>query len=142
LEHARTLLYELGKVLGFITQEQTGSTVDIKESVSPCLWVDTDGAIRYIFYIIASAAFGEILVNCEYPPEHSFILLPGSRANLVAYKLHSDPNLRERIAKGWRFIKYRHLRQLVSNPTITREILDEQFALDPLTYAAPQIRLL
>jgi hypothetical protein len=72
------------------------------------------------------------------------VVIPGSRANLLIYKLNRDPRLlgRSQIAGGWNFIKFRHLRWLLENPLLSRESLAESLALDPLTYSTPQLRLL
>jgi hypothetical protein len=143
------MIRQLGEQLGFTVvpapgqagnREQPGS---LSSGVStPYLWQEPDGHTRYVFYIIASAAFGQIVLGRAYPPEKSLILLPGGRANLAAYKLRCDAHLRQEAEKGWRFIKYRHLRRLLEDRQLTRANLDEQLALDPLTYSATQIRLL
>ncbi len=41
----------------------------------------------------------------------SFLILPGGRAGLLAYKLERDPALRS-MAERWRIVKFRHLRRL------------------------------
>jgi hypothetical protein len=145
LERTRAMIRQLGERLGF---QVTRSQDALKEGPSstgtqlPSLWQDPGGTIRYAFYTIASAAFGEIVLRGNTPPEKSLILLPGGRANLAAYKLRSDAHLRQEIGKGWRFVKYRSLRKLLEDQQLTRQNLDEQMELDPLTYSATQIRLL
>jgi hypothetical protein len=75
-------------------------------------------------------------------PKPGVIVLPGGRANLVAFKIAHNPALRNTLQNdGWQFLKYRHLRYLDSNPALTLENLAEQFKLDPMTYTEPQIRL-
>jgi len=69
------------------------------------------------------------------------IVLPGGRANLVAFKLQRDPRLRQAVEEGWRFVKYRQVRWLAENPALSIESLDEFLAQDSLTYDAPQLRL-
>ena len=84
------------------------------------------------------------------------IIIPGGRANLVAYKLRRDPRLKrlcqveafpqpignENRLTGWRFLKARHLRWLVDNAGQIQQPFDELLRLDPLTFTAPQMRLL
>ena len=138
---------------------------------SPPMWVDESGQTCYWFYTTASAVIGEIILGTgsisPSPSARSIIILPGGRANLVAYKLRRDPRLRalcaaveaspnvnlpgefdlgqgflDKIAPtGWRFLKFRHLRQILDNLLLTRLNLDELLAQDPLTYTAPQMRL-
>ena len=99
------------------------------------------GEVLHTFYLTASALMGKI-IHSEPKPRPGWIVLPGGRANLVAHKIAHNPALRNQLANdGWQFLKYRHLRYLSANPSLTLESLDEQFALDPLTYTQPQIRL-
>lgn len=127
----------------------------------PLAWIDENGLPRCWFYTTASAVIGEIMLgqpgNPPTPAASSIIVLPGGRANLVAYKLRHDPRLRALCAAvegssgetaqgtsiqgGWRFLKFRHLRQMLDNLLLSRQNLDELFAQDPLTYTAPQMRL-
>lgn len=60
----------------------------------------------------------------------------------MAYKLRRDPHLDQAIDAGWRFLKYRHLRWLLVNQILSREVLDDELERDPLTYTAPQMRFL
>lgn len=125
------LLEQIGSCLGFFPDGQ-----------KPLLWREKNGEIKYVFHVITSAVFGEIILAGEYPAPQSWIVLPGGRANLVAYKLRRDPRLSQVIEEGWRFIKFRHVRWLAENPLLQLDLLEEQLALDPLTYDAPQLRLL
>lgn len=123
--------------------EQIGSRLDFfPGGQKPLLWREKGGEIKYIFYVITSAVFGEIILAGEFPAQQSWIVLPGGRANLVAYKLRRDPRLRQVIEEGWRFIKFRHVRWLAESPILNRDLLDEQLDLDTLTYDVPQLRLL
>jgi hypothetical protein len=141
LEAAHAQLNTLASRLGYTLEGQ------------PVVWVDEKGQPRYWFYLLASAVIGEIILgkadSPPSPPESSIIVLPGGRANLVAYKLRHDPRLRALCAgmenpanaSGWRFLKFRHLRQLLDNLLLQRDNLDENLAQDGLTYTAPQMRL-
>jgi hypothetical protein len=148
LEGAYEQLSSLAKRLGYSMEGQ------------PPFWVDEKGQTRYWFFLMASAVIGEIMLgknnSSASPPASSIMVLPGGRANLVAYKLRHDPRLRALCAEtespstqlpgftttpGWRFLKFRHLRQMVDNLLLTRDNLDEILAQDGLTYTAPQMRL-
>jgi hypothetical protein len=131
LETVRAMLVELGERLGCKTS-----------AGDPLLWIGADGQVDFAFYVIASAVLGEIVFEPQYPPERGCIVLPGGRANLVMHKIKNDPHLEQEIEKGWRFLKFRHVRRMAENLTITRTVFDEQLGLDPLTYTAPQIPLL
>jgi len=107
----------------------------------PMLWLNEEGGIEYACHVIASAVIGGIILNPLYPPPKSLVILPGSRANLVAYKLQKDLRLRQNAEKGFQFIKFRTVRWLADNPVLSTDSLAEQLALDTLTYDAPQLRL-
>jgi len=143
LDEAEQLIHRLGDRLGFTTQVPSVSKGDQSNERSVQCWLDRNSQPQYWIYPIASAVIGEIILQSQVPAGKGLIILPGGRANLVAYKLRRDPRL-SRLCDpgGWRLIKYRHLRWLESNPLLSRENLDEQLSLDPLTYATPQLRLL
>lgn len=130
-QEMRSLLTRLGEQLGFRVEGQ-----------SPVLWVEPGGQLGYTFFVITSAMIGQILLAAAVPAETAFIVLPGGRANLVLYKQRRDPRLQKAVEQGWRFLKFRRLRQLADSPLLSRANLDDQFALDPLTYSEPQIPLL
>ncbi len=108
----------------------------------PLIMTDDQGETRYIWHIIASGIISSILLGQNQDPKKSLIVLPGSRANLVAYKIQHDPRLRQAVDSGWRFVKYRQLRLLSKSAIISTPLLEEQLTKDLLTYNAPQLRLL
>lgn len=145
LNEMRELITEIGQRLKYSAIEEQAvaeSTLESNLRRAPVLWKDEQGNVKFAFYVIASSNFGRIMDEARYPPQCSLIVLPGSRSNLVAYKLQEDPRLREIVDQGWRFIKFRHLRWLAESPLVSRESLDEQFSQDTLTFTAPQMRLL
>lgn len=144
IESARGLLADLGRRLGFEVEtrhthpgaQAPGSTVQ--------LWQKGMEA-HFAFFVLASAAISEPVFGTPYPPDagtNALIILPGSRANLVVYKLNSDPQLKAEVERGWQFLKYRHLRQLFDNPAVTAENFFSQVKLDQLTHSDSQIRML
>ena len=151
LDTTRLQVRQLGERLGFVVSTYPASQETLSPALTPYYWQEADGDIRYTFYILTSAAIGEVVLGkstrLPLAPDtvgvgRMIIVLPGSRANLAAYKLEHDPHLRQEVSRGWRLIKYRHLRQLCENPVLTADNLDLQLDLDPMTYTAPQIRLL
>ncbi|MGE5221486.1 MAG: hypothetical protein ACM3PY_03555 [Omnitrophica WOR_2 bacterium] len=155
LDRMREIARNLGQKLNYTTLETTDVQADKVTADSPANyafhWVDQDGNARYIYYILASAAIGEVVFGSKtwQPPGVKYIenirriiILPGSRSNLVAYKLQHDPHLKQEVEKSWILLKYRHLHRLFDNPLLSANNLDDMLSLDPLTYSAPQIRLL
>ena len=140
LESAYRYIHQIGDRLGFLCKDQIID--NIKSAIS---WLDEIGDLDFWFFPTVSAAIGESVLYNEISPRKGFIVLPGSRANLVAYKLSRDPRLSKAfhpIQGNWGFLKFRHLRSLVENPLLNRENLDQLLRLDPLTYTTPQLRLI
>jgi hypothetical protein len=111
------------------------------EGEDPLLWLDSQGRTAVVIHLLASAVVGQVLLSPPPPAPQRWIVIPGGRANLLAYKLAGDPRLKQ-AAERWRFIKYRQVRYLAESPLLSLDFLDEQLSLDPLTYAAPQMRML
>jgi hypothetical protein len=131
LKEIRRQIQALGERLEFSTSGEI-----------PLIWIDAEGQARYWLYPKASAVIGEIMTAGQVDPERSLIVLPGGRANLVAYKLHRNPHLAQAVTAGWRFLKFRCLRSLLEAPGLTPDTFPEKLEADPLTYSAPQMRLL
>lgn len=150
MEIIEEMLFRLADQLGYSANQNADSPIpdSLTEARTASVWKDPDGFPCYAFSIIYSAAIGEIIARkgaLAPKPHQGFrhvIVLPGGRANLVAYKLRKDPRLKIEIDQGWILLKYRHLRRLIENPLLTPENLAEQIELDPLTYTDTQIRLL
>jgi hypothetical protein len=68
-------------------------------------------------------------------------VLPGSRSNLLAFKQHENPLLDLAVKRGWRFLKFRHLRSLVDNLLLTRETFSMQVNTDPPEYKPTQLNM-
>ncbi len=115
------------------------------------LWVEANGEVSGVFYVIASALLGSIvfapqsiapLPHVVDPAARKMIVLPGGRARLVEYKMSRDPRLRNALQEGWRLIKFRHLRRLAEDLSLQRENLERLLDLDPLANRDPQLPLL
>lgn len=108
----------------------------------PILWQDLNGNLILAFHVVANAIISQIIKTSTLPPQVSVIVLPGARANLILYKLQHDPLLRMKIAAGWKFVKFRHLRSLLLSPLISANNIQEMLESDPLTETPAQLRLL
>lgn len=130
LDSIRSALAGLGARLGH----------EIDETAS-LDWIRGEGT-AYRFFLFTSASFGRVLLNPDYDSTNSIIVLPGGRASLVEYKLKRDPRLRSAFELGWRFLKFRHVRWLASDPLLTREGFAAKLGLDPLGASEAQMPLL
>ena len=126
----RAAIETTGQRMGFRTTEQ-GSAL---------AW-EREGKAEWWFFRMASSILSRyVLAPPPGPPERCVLVLPGSRARLLRFKLRRDPRLSE-AAQGWRFLKFRHLREIAAGPRLGpngwEPLLDE----DPLTEEATQMPL-
>ncbi len=133
LQEVRSALAQIGQQLGYTINEQSGALT----------W-EAEGAPAWWFFPMASSIISRyVLANASIPAGvQRAMVIPGSRAYLVRYKLRHDPRLAEATGEqGWRFIKFRHLRDIASRsdlaPATWESLLDE----DPLTDEATQMQL-
>jgi len=123
LETAAQGLAALGSRLGYTLQRE-------ERNLRLMNWLE-DGQTVCAFYLLASAVVGRLLRQNPTPAVKSFLILPGGRAGLLAYKLERDPGLRS-IAEQWRIVKFRHLRRLAGLDGLTREQFEKEFSSDPI----------
>jgi hypothetical protein len=94
-------------------------------------WTDENRQVRFQFVVKASSIISPHLA-AKIAGAHAILVIPGSRANLLAYKLNRDPYLEERLAKDWHVLKFRHLRHLLGLPMLTPEIFLSLLSDDPV----------
>ncbi len=123
LESAAQNLADLGSRLGYTF---------LRDDKNPRLFFWLDNLLTcYKFHLLTSAVVEHLLREDPNPPIPTFIIIPGGRAGLLAYKLERDPDLRQ-IAGNWRILKFRHLRQLTGISRLGREQFDHEFSADPI----------
>jgi hypothetical protein len=145
----KKMLISLANRLGFsaTSSEFDNQQSSISDFVTWIAWHDKYSELRYLYYLTASAAVGRIIyskvpVTKNQGDFRRIIVLPGSRANLISYKLRNDNRLQREVERSWTFLKYRHLRRLIENTKLTQQNLHGQLEMDPLTYTETQVRLL
>jgi hypothetical protein len=105
---------------------------------NPLIWSSGTSDEGFHFYPIASSIISRYVLSEETVSLHRCVLvLPGSRSNLLAFKLRRDPRLAEAVAKGWRFLKFRHLRQLAQRVDLSPAMLEELLDEDPPILESP-----
>ncbi|HLC01680.1 MAG TPA: hypothetical protein VJK02_01460 [Anaerolineales bacterium] len=122
------LLVDLGSRLGFDVQD--------KEHVE---WCDANGRPRYAFNLIATGSPAK--AGGEAPVGYCLVI-PGGRASLLAEKARRNPILRRWLDDGVRVIKFRHVRRLAAETTLTQVNFEERLAIDPPEHHDPQMPLL
>jgi hypothetical protein len=128
-EEIAHLLVELGSRLGFSVQQEEAIT-----------WLDAQGTPVYTFVVMATATIGTALQT--YADRSFTFVMPGGRAALVTEKARRDYRLRALLEDGLRVIKFRHIRRLAGEATLTEANLAERIAIDPPGYHDPQLPLL
>jgi hypothetical protein len=127
------LLNEIGEKLGYGVTKQSAPG-----KVIHLLW-EQKGSPPCRFLISASGLLGRLLDTAGSSPEKRWIILPGSRAGLIHYKLQHNPPLAEIIHTKWGLVKFRHIRRL-------SEVVDQNFLkkldLDPFQSDSPQLPLI
>ncbi len=122
-------LLELGRRLGYQARALNGFDA---------AWLDGTaaggGLVRAAFVVCWQAAVSEALALGEKAPgARLYLVIPGGRAELVSYKLAHNPLWQATLDEaGWRFIKYRHVRQLMAQQEVDEYALRAIVGLDPI----------
>lgn len=143
------LLIELGQRLGYAVQATTLAR-PLEPPVTPRPGegspdLPATGA-RYVIWhhqeepAFAFAVAGQASLHpWLLPPSETlagcprYVALPGGRAGLLDFKLRRCPPWRGRLAwTGWEFVKFRHLRQLASQPGLNVAAFRARIGLDPI----------
>lgn len=123
--------------------EQIARMLKFRREICPgnITFIDEDGKPAYTFFAMVGAEMTEVLLQHQETPGQKLIVIPGSRSNLVGYKLRNDPSLRELVGADWDFVKFRQLRNIARNPLLTRELFAAQLLGDQPEYRAGQLAL-
>ena len=124
LEAVSQSLAALGTRLGYTLQRQ--------ETPHRLILWQEKGETKAAFYLLGSAVISKLLRQVETPPTpNSYIVLPGGRAGLLAYKLARDPSLAA-LSHPWKIVKFRHLRRLAAMAGLTRDGFEKNITSDPI----------
>ena len=132
VEEMLTLLGSLGTQLGY----EVSGTEEIE-------WRDELRESSLAFRVGEMAKFGSFMSGrARSTAKIEAIVIPGGRGALVAEKARRDQRLQSWLDSGLHIIKFRHVRRLSEDTTLTRENLFERLALDPPGKEDPQLPLL
>ena len=153
LQSIMTLIKDLGSRLGFFVTEQEIAASPGQPLRRLIYWAPVEGKPSYIFIVVASTVIGNLVFPSKDNPFYlsdpvklqavrRVIVMPGGRANLIAYKLEHNPILKQAIEADWQLVKFRHIRRLSEDANLNRSNLDSRLVLDPLAYTDQQLPLL
>jgi hypothetical protein len=136
IQEIQQIITNLGNQLGYITKEKPplGGILDTE-------WLIGD-EIQERFFITVTGNLNKIIAQGNNIRGRKWVILPGSRAELIHYKLRNNPPLASEVDAGWGLIKFRHIRRLAEEGGLTRENLAERLKLDPFTSDSPQLKLI
>ncbi len=92
------------------------------------------GQLQAVFVVRWTAALSDALaLEHGTPGAQPYLVIPGGRSALVSHKLSRNPLWQQTANEaGWRFIKYRHVRQLADQSDINEYALQTIIGLDPI----------
>jgi hypothetical protein len=93
-----------------------------------------DREVRAVFCVRWQATLRTVLdLGDQAAGARPYLVIPGGRAPLVNYKLTHNPLWQQVVDQtGWRFIKYRHVRQLAAQADVDEYALRTIVGLDPI----------
>lgn len=123
--------------------EKMASQLKLKRQLTEeaIYYLDEHDNELYTFFITGSAIISETLQRYKGLSGKKLIVLPGSRANLISYKLRRDPSLQALLSDDWHFVKFRHIRNLHNNPFLNLTLFESQIFGDPPEFLASQLVL-
>lgn len=116
----RSGLISLGEKFGF--QVEANSLIK---------WMDGQGTIQWQFNILATAQLWQMLLSqLSAPTSQHVLVIPGSRIDLISYRLKHDPRLEDAI-KSWHVVKFQHVRNLLGSQDISNQSWSNLLDSDP-----------
>ena len=108
---------------------------------NPQAWREA-GETVYLFAVTTTAALSARWLGPRLHARRRFLVLPGGRAELAAFKLRRDPRLKAAMVRDdWVILKFRQVRQMAANTQLTRATLEPAFYADPLAEEPTQLML-
>lgn len=108
----------------------------------PILWFEQGNPSPvFSIHIFSSAIISRHLQKSTPDAQYHLLILPGSRANLLAFKQERDPLLKEKLDRDYLVVKFRLIRDLAANPLLSRDLFLEQIQADPPEYRSSQLAL-
>lgn len=109
---------------------------------APMLWYNQDQRTpQFGFHLFSTAMISQKIKGQAFQAATNILILPGSRANLLAFKKRRDPVLSDLLDQNFQIVKFRLIRGMEANPLLTRQLFTEQIRSDPPEYRTSQLAL-
>lgn len=128
IQAIQTVLARLAKAFGLKSQSFDSRTD----------WLDQQGTIKLRLIVQSHANLYLSLTNPLFDPNQTYIIHPGSRSNLIKYKINQDPQLESLLNQGWRFGKFRRVRESLNKLELNYESWLDFIAADAPEWEKPQ----
>ena len=126
---------ELSRVLKTIANNLQITT----QGDNPIYWVNKKGIRIFAYYLQTNSIINSSVFNdAQLSPSQCVFVIPGSRSNLIHYKLRRNPFLVEQFNQGWHFLKFRYLRKLSHQKSINLQSWVEYLHGDPPVWEPPK----
>ncbi len=122
IQELTKLIRSIGNKLGF--------NVDGDQ---PIQWSSVGLEPKYRFFITASSIISQFRISTISNNFETVIVFPGSRAELLSYKLKNDPVYQNHFRK-FHFVKFRHLRTMSENPGLNFKTWVQILDSDPAVW--------
>lgn len=112
--------------------------IKILNSPGGIFWYSPNGELLSRWIIRASGMTSDLYPQYNSTP-NVYLLIPGSRVNLVLYKIHHNPLLANTYLKQWKIVRFRQIRWLIEQPDLEITHFDKWLNIDPIKYESPQL---
>ena len=137
IEEIIDTLHQLGEKLGFAV------ITDESKSTPKTIFKHKTTGESYEFLITVTAILGKYLTLAKQQNVYRYIVIPGSRANLIAFKLNNNPLFKEKILENFEFVKFRNIRRLLKEQdTLSINNFRYQLSIDAIEYVSEQLKLI
>jgi hypothetical protein len=118
----RRMIIEIGEKMGYSISGE-----------NPIHWTSKQQDFYYQFFVTASSIVSQFQEKFEPENYEIVILFPGSRSDLLGYKLKNDPVYKRRFGK-FHYVKYRHIRLIHENPGLNQQTWVKMLDSDPAVW--------
>ncbi len=116
------LIHKIGSKIGY---QITGT--------NPIQWISNESRTNFQFFLTASSIISQFPFSPTKKNVDTVIIFPGSRAELISYKLKNDLVYSQHYGK-FHFVKFRHLRTINDNPGLNYKTWVQILDSDPAVW--------